>query len=124
MNRDGRSDGVVAFSADVKGAHELCRLRTSEHGLVLFECIGILCYYLVCHFGGAWSSYRWARAGGALHRVLRLLLWDPHPGWLYVDDWLWRLPANIGWRRRGADSADSYESLGEYEDSTCSAIIP
>ncbi len=57
VNRDQRTDEIVAFSADVKGAHKLCRLRISEHGLMLFECTGILYYYLVCHFGGAWSSF-------------------------------------------------------------------
>ena len=57
VNRDQRTDEIVAFSADVKGAHKLCRLSISEHGLMLFECTGILYYYLVRHFGGAWSSY-------------------------------------------------------------------
>ena len=59
VNRDQRTDEMVAFSADVKGAHKSCRLRTSDHGLMLFECMDILYYYLVCHFGGAWSSYWW-----------------------------------------------------------------
>ncbi len=80
VNRDQRTDEMVAFSADVKGAHKLCRLRTSEHGHMLFECMDILYYYLVCHFGGAWSSYWWARAGGALHRLIHVLIWNPHQG--------------------------------------------
>ncbi len=92
-NRDQRTDEMVAFLADAKGAHKLCRLRISEHGFMLFESIGILYCYLACHFGGAWSSTWWARPGGALHRLLHLLLWSPHQGWLYVDDWLWRLLA-------------------------------
>ena len=28
-----------------------------------------------------------------MHRLLHLLLRNPHQGWLYVDDWLWRLLA-------------------------------
>ena len=27
----------------------------------------------------------------ALHRLLHRLLWHSHQGWIYVDDWLWRL---------------------------------
>ncbi len=25
--------------------------------------------------------------------MLHVLLWNPHQGWLYIDDWLWRLLA-------------------------------
>jgi hypothetical protein len=91
VGRDTSGEEWIGFSADVKGAHKCCRLREDEHGLMLFTFLGVLCYYCVCHFGGTWSSYWWSRVAAALHRMLHRLLWHPHQGWIYVDDWLWRL---------------------------------
>ena len=51
----------------------------------------VIYYYCVCHSGGKWSCYWWSRVAAALHRMLHRLFWNPHQGWIYVDDWLWRL---------------------------------
>ena len=78
----------TALTLDVKSAHKLLRLHDSEHGLVLFEFLGILCHYLVCHFGASFSDYWWGRLGAFLHRLIHRLVYVRHSGLLFVDDWL------------------------------------
>ena len=53
VNRDERSDDMIAFSADVKRAHKLCRLRTSEHGLMLASASYITIWYVISAEPGA-----------------------------------------------------------------------
>ena len=79
------------FSLDVSKAHKRIRVREDERGLLLFGLAGKLYCYKTCHFGAVFSAYWWARTGGCLHRLLHAILWSWHCGWLYVDDWLWRL---------------------------------
>ena len=69
------------------------KLLPSEYGLNFFSLDGQFYYYVVCHFGGKFSAFHWARFAAALHRLLHKLIRVWHGGWIYVDDWLWRLLA-------------------------------
>ena len=87
----GDTNPSWGFSLDVSRAHKRVLVREEERGLLLFGLAGKLYFYRTCHFGAVFSAYWWARTGAALHRLLHILLWAWHCGWLYVDDWLWRL---------------------------------
>ena len=83
------AENVTALTLDVSKAHKRVKVHDEEQGLLLFEHNGRLFYYCVCHFGAKFSAYWWARVGGCMHRLLHLLVWAAHFGFLYVDDWLW-----------------------------------
>lgn len=51
-------------------------------------------YYVTCHFGGSWSAWWWARTGAALIRSLHRLIQEAHGGVIYVDDFLFLVPAS------------------------------
>ncbi|CAE8581638.1 unnamed protein product [Polarella glacialis] len=88
-------ESFVGFTMDVSKAHKRIKVRHEDQGLLMFRHAGILYYYVVCHFGGSFSAYWWSRVGSALTRISHQLLWVSHAGWLYVDDWLWRLLASV-----------------------------
>ena len=88
---DPDDPATLAFSMDVSKAHKRVRVREAEQGLLLFGLKGVLYHYVTCHFGATFSAYWWGRCGASLHRLLHRLLWSWHAGFLYVDDWLWRL---------------------------------
>ena len=85
------SRSLTPFVLDVSKAHKRIKVHPSEQGLLLFRVLNQIFYYKVCHFGGKFSAYWWARKGALLHRCLHRLLYSAHYGWLYVDDWIWAL---------------------------------
>ena len=95
LTQDRDNTDYIAFTADVSKAHKRIRLHPEEQGLLLFQWMGILYHYKVCHFGGRFSGYWWARMGAYLHRMLHRIIFISHAGWLYVDDWLWRFRTDI-----------------------------
>ena len=90
------TDDCVGLTLDVSKAHKRVKVRPDEQGLLLFEHDGKLFHYQVCHFGATFSAYWWARLSACIHRVLHKLLWVPHFGFIYVDDWLWLLRKRFG----------------------------
>jgi len=83
------TDPWCAVTIDVKAAHKRIRMREQDGGLSLFQFMGILWRFVVCHFGASWSAFWYARVGAALHRLLHRILWDvKHLAWVYVDDTL------------------------------------
>ncbi len=51
-------------------------------------------YYTTCHFGGSWSAWWWSRTGAALLRSLHKIINEAHGGVIYVDDFLFLVPAS------------------------------
>ena len=79
---------MLGFSIDIKAAHKRVVLHPAERGLVGFSMGGRLYFYNVTPFGAVFSASWWARLGGWILRAMHLLLWFPHAGYLYVDDYL------------------------------------
>ena len=80
----------IGFSLDVRKAHKRIKVAVEDQGLLLFAILGELFFYKVCHFGGAFSAYWWARVGALLIRLAHRLVYVCHTGFLYVDDFLWK----------------------------------
>ena len=59
----------MAFTLDVKGAHKRVRVLDEEQGLLLFRWMERLMYYVVCHFGAAFSDWHWSPSGSASTRA-------------------------------------------------------
>lgn len=78
----------MGFSLGIKSAHKRVVLKEAEWGLVGFSLEGDLYFYRVCPFGATFSASRWSRLGGWILRLMHLMLWFPHAGFLYVDDFL------------------------------------
>ena len=83
------------FLSRFKKAHKRLKVIPAEQGPALFQLLGTLYVYLVCHFGAKYSAYWWARMAAFLHRMMHNLLWVNHSGWRYVDDWLWRSRSSV-----------------------------
>ena len=86
---------LCALTLDVSKAHKRVKVDPSEHGLLLFQLEGVLYHYTVCHFGGTFSAYWWARVASCMHRTLHKLVWAAHYGFIYVDDWFWALVSKV-----------------------------
>ncbi|CAL1144831.1 unnamed protein product [Cladocopium goreaui] len=86
---------LMGFSLDVKAAHKRIVLHPDECGLVGFSLEGQLFFYRVTPFGAVFSAFWWARLGGLLLRIFHHLIWLSHAGFLYVDDFLFFMEANM-----------------------------
>jgi hypothetical protein len=86
---------LQGFSLDVKAAHKRIVLHKEEQGLVGFSLDGKLYFYRVTPFGAVFSAFWWARLGGLLLRIFHHLIWWSHAGFLYVDDFLFFMEANM-----------------------------
>ena len=89
------SSPVSGLSLDVKSAHKRVAIRPSEQGLVGFSWQGKLYFYRVCPFGATFSAHWWSRLGGFLLRLSHRLLFLPHIGLLYVDDFIFVQEAKV-----------------------------
>ena len=78
----------LGFSLDVKAAHKRIVIREEEHGLLGFAVGAQLYFYRVAPFGATFSASWWSRLGGFLLRLFHGMIWLPHVGLLYVDDFL------------------------------------
>ena len=78
----------LGFSLDVKAAHKRIVIREEEHGLLGFAVGAQLYFYRVAPFGATFSASWWSRLGGFLLRLFHGVIWLPHVGLLYVDDFL------------------------------------
>lgn len=85
-----------AWSWDVRGAHKLVRVREPECGFQCFAFEGKWYYYRCCYFGARWSAFWFSRVGSFLLRHLHRYIWIAHAAFLYVDDGLCLLPAEVG----------------------------
>ena len=85
------SQPLCGFSLDIKSAHKRIVVKESEQGLLGFTLQNQLYFYRVCPFGATFSAFWWQRLGGFLLRFLHRLVWWPHSGFLYVDDFLFIL---------------------------------
>ena len=56
---------------------------------------GQLFFYRVTPFGAVFSAFWWARLGGLILRIFHHLIWLSHAGFLYVDDFLFFMEANM-----------------------------
>ena len=54
------------LSIDIKSAHKLVKLRSTERGLVSFSWKGKIFVYRVCPFGASFSAHWWGRLGGCI----------------------------------------------------------
>ncbi|CAL1163343.1 unnamed protein product [Cladocopium goreaui] len=86
---------LMGFSLDVKAAHKRIVLHPDECGLVGFSLERQLFFYRVTPFGAVFSAFWWARLGGLLLRIFHHLIWLNHAGFLYVDDFLFFMEANM-----------------------------
>ena len=86
---------LLGFSLDVKAAHKRVVLHPEECGLVGFSLEGKLFFYRVTPFGAVFSAFWWARLGGLILRIFHHLIWLSHAGFLYVDDFLFFMEANM-----------------------------
>ncbi|CAL1165786.1 unnamed protein product [Cladocopium goreaui] len=86
---------LMGFSLDVKAAHKRIVLHPDECGLVGFSLEGQLFFYRVTPFGAVFSAFWWARLGELLLRIFHHLIWLSHAGFLYVDDFLFFMEANM-----------------------------
>ena len=86
---------LMGFSLDVKAAHKRIVLHPDECGLVGFSLEGQLFFYRVTPFGAVFSAFWWARLGGLILRIFHHLIWLSHAGFLYVDDFLFFMEANM-----------------------------
>ena len=84
-----------AFSFDIRGAHKLIRVRPAEQGYSTFVLDGEWYTYRTCFFGCRWAAYWFSRASSFLVRLLHRWVWIPHALWVYVDDGLLLLPADV-----------------------------
>ena len=82
-NSNDRLDG---FSLDIKSAHKRIAVAERYRGLLGFQFRNTLYFYKVCPFGATFSAHFWSRLGGFLLRLWHRLVWLPHAGFLYVDD--------------------------------------
>ena len=83
------SGPLAGFSLDIKSAHKRIVLHPSERGLVGFslnDSIYFIYFYYVTPFGATFSAAWWSRLGGWMLRLFHHLIWWPHCGFLYVDD--------------------------------------
>ena len=90
------SDEQVAFTIDISKAHKRVRLEPQDHGLMFFQLLNVIYYYVVCHFGGTFSAYWWGRVASLLLRLVHKLIYVRHGGWVYVDDFSFLFPAKLG----------------------------
>lgn len=79
---------LAGFSIDIESAHKRIVLHPEECGLVGFSLNQSLYFYRVTPFGATFSASWWARLGGWILRFWHRLIWWPHVGLLYVDDFL------------------------------------
>ena len=84
----GCADDIMAMSLDIKSAHKCVVLRESERGLVGFSFNGELYFYRVAPFGASFSAAWWSCVGGYVLRLMHHIIWIPHCGLVFVDDYL------------------------------------
>ena len=84
-----------AATFDVKSAHKRVVLKEGHRGLVGFQFRNNLYFYRVCPFGASFSAFWWGRLGSWLIRTWHKLLWVRHSLYLFVDDFLLTLPAEV-----------------------------
>lgn len=87
------SGPLAGFSLDVKSAHKRIVLHPSERGLVGFSLNGDIYFHYVAPFGATFSASWWSGLGGWMLRLFHHLIWWPHCGLLYVDDFLFYMAA-------------------------------
>ena len=88
------SSTVSGLSLDVKSAHKRVAIHPSEHGLVGFSWQGKILFTGFVHLGQH-SQLWWSRLGGFLLRVAHRILYIPHVGLLYVDDFIFVQDAKV-----------------------------
>ena len=81
------------LTIDVSKAHKRLRIREDEWRLLLFQHLRKFFHDTVCHLGARFSAAWWSRMGAVLIRICHQFLFIQHGGWLYVDDFLFRLEA-------------------------------
>ena len=86
---------LAGFSLDIKSARKRIVLHAEERGLVGFSLHQELYFYSVTPFGASFSAAWWSRLGGWMLRCLHHLIWWSHCGFIYVDDFLFFMDANI-----------------------------
>ena len=79
----------------MRGAHKLCLVGEPEQGYSCFVFEGRWCAYRSCYFGCKWAAFWFARVGAWLVRQLHRFIWIKHGLFLYVDDGLAMLPADV-----------------------------
>ena len=65
-----------------------CVVGNKERGLVGFSFDGALYFYNVTPFGASFSAAWWSRLGGYILRLMRHIIWIPHCGLVFVDDYI------------------------------------
>ena len=91
----GSSSMQAALSLDIKSAHKRVVIKPSEVGLLGFTFDNALYFYRVAPFGAVFAQHWWGRLGSLILRLLHLLLWIPHSGHLFVDDYLFTMVAEL-----------------------------
>ena len=87
------SEGV-GLTIDVSKAHKRLRIREDEWKLFLCQHRGKTLQPTQCAtLGACFSDAWWSRMGRVLIRICHRFLFIQHGGWLYVDDFLFRLEA-------------------------------
>ena len=84
---------LAGFSLDVKSAHKRILLHPSERGLVGFSLNSDIYFHYVAPFGATFSAPWWSGLGGWMLRLFHHLIWWPHCGLLYVDEFLFYMAA-------------------------------
>lgn len=85
----------VAWSWDVRGAHKLVPVRFEEQGFSCCVYNGQWYVYRCCYFGCKWAAYWFSRVGSFLLRHLHQFIYISHAAFLYVDDGVCLLPADV-----------------------------
>ena len=76
------------LSLDVRSAHKRVVIREEERGLLGFTLDNDIYFYRVAPFGAVFAQHWWGRLGSVILRLLHLLIWVSHCGFLFVDDYL------------------------------------
>ena len=89
------STALCALSFDIRGAHKLVRVHPREQGYSTFVFEDTWYVYRTCYFGARWSAYWFGRVGAQLTRFLHQFIYICHGLFLYIDDGLLLVPAEV-----------------------------
>ena len=82
------AEKMAAMWLDVKAVRKRVVIREEEQGLLGFTFADALCFYRVARFGATFAQHWWGRTASCILRVLHILIWFAHCGYLFVDDYL------------------------------------